>query len=242
MDRLSPLFGEKVRSDRPVVHRGIQPTHSTSVLASNRRSGTGQVPSTITNGMKSYLRNLDERKKDWKGQWRNTTYQSSSSNNNLPQLSADILDTKFEQFSNLKPHKNKITSSTHHQTRNLSENETSVRRFHTPLLDMPTPTRGEVAELESAIGASPYDRVREWQTEAQSETAEMSNKWELRHWHLLEYWYEFHENDVEATTRAFYDHESLFKELDNSETGSTTTHKWPMYVSFANSIRNGVLY
>ncbi|KAG2179138.1 hypothetical protein INT43_001988 [Umbelopsis isabellina] len=225
MDRLSPLFGEAVKSDRPVVHRGILPTHSTSVLTSDRRSGTGQVPNTITNGMESYLRNLDERKKDLKTEWRNTNFQSSRSNNDLPQLSADTLDTKFHQISKLKSHKNKISSPTHHQSRNLNENETSVRRFHTPLLDMPTPTRGEVAELESAIGSSPYNRIREWQTEALSETAEISDKWELRHWHLLEYWYEFHENDVEAATRSFYEHESSVKETDNGETGSTSIHE-----------------
>ncbi|KAJ2963818.1 hypothetical protein NQZ79_g1250 [Umbelopsis isabellina] len=228
MDRHSRLFGVAAKSGRPVVHRGIQPVLSTSVLPSDRRSGTGQVPNAITNGMESYLRNLDERKKGLKAEWRNTSYQSSSLNNNLPQLSADTLDTKFHQFSNSKPHKHKITSPTHYQTRNLSENETSVRRFHTPLLDMPTPTRGEVAELESAIDASPYDRIREWQTEALSVTAEVSNKWELRHWHLLEYWYEFHDNDVEAATLSFYEHESAIKERGNGETGSTTIHKWPM--------------
>ncbi|CAO3690830.1 unnamed protein product [Umbelopsis ramanniana] len=101
------------------------------------------------------------------------------------------------------------------------------KRFSTPLLDMPTPTRFEVADLESDINAAPYQRIQDWRSDTAKNDIIEPVRWELKHWHLLEYWYGIFDNNVNEAAQAFYEHESIIdKPVTSSE--SVPRHRWPL--------------
>lgn len=178
--------------------------------------------------LKTYLKELEDRKKGLKEVWSSSVHRATHSTAPQSNMIASAVDTNFvfPVATNTKSKQYTIPRTRVQSAEDKLMDNTS-KRFSTPLLDMPTPTRFEVADLESDINAAPYQRIQDWRSDTAKNDIMEPVRWELKHWHLLEYWYGIYDNNVNEAAQAFYEHESI---VDKSATGSESVlrHRWPL--------------
>ncbi|KAG2186597.1 hypothetical protein INT44_002821 [Umbelopsis vinacea] len=212
--------------DRPIAHRGIRsrPTNAITDLTAK----SDDTSSTTKDTLKNYLKELEDRKKGLKETWDSSVYRTTHSTDAQGNSIASTFDTNFV-FPVATNTKSKQTSIPRRRVESIKDKETDTtsKRFSTPLLDMPTPTRFEVADLESDINAAPYQRIQDWRSDTAKNDITEPVRWELKHWHLLEYWYGILDHNVDEAAQAFYEHESL---IDKADGGSELVprHRWPL--------------
>lgn len=188
------------------------------------------MKSPTNNTLERYLKDLEKKKQGIKKAWDNTAYPTNHSIDTLPKLTSSVVDTNFSfpSTSRYRP-KQAPASPPHYDSLKVNESEKSSKRFSTPLLDMPTPTSNELAELETDISASPFQRIHEWRSETAKNDNQEPIRWEMKQWHLLEYWYGISDNNVLAAAQAFYEHESLIDQPAQGSNHSSARHRWPLY-------------
>lgn len=188
------------------------------------------MKSPTNNTLERYLKDLEKKKLGIKKAWDNNAYPTNHSIDTLPKLTSSVVDTNFSfpSTSRYRP-KQAPASPPHYDYLKVNESEKLSKRFSTPLLDMPTPTSNELAGLETDISASPFQRIYEWRSETAKIDKEEPIQWELKQWHLLEYWYGICDNNVLAAAQAFYEHESLIDQPVQGSNHSSARHRWPLY-------------
>lgn len=227
IDRHSPIsYGEPDKADRPIVHRGIRSKLAYTTADLN----VAPSDATTSNKLENYLKDLERKKKGINEAWDNNAYLNNRSIDTLPNLTTSVIDTEFS-FPSTSRYKTKQTRSSpyQHDSVKVNESEKTSKRFSTPLLDMPTPTRIEVAELETEINASPFQRIQEWRSETiKNDEIDVPVRWELKQWHTLEYWYDICDNDVQEAAQAFYERESVIHTPIEGSSQSSLRHRWSL--------------
>jgi hypothetical protein len=229
IDRQSPIsHGELSKVDRPIAHRGIRSRPVNAVTDLTATLDVTGPNSTTKDALKIYLKELEDRKKGLKETWDSSVYRTTHTTDTQGNSLASAIDTNFvfPVATNNKSKQNSIPRRRVESTRE-KVSDTPSKRFSTPLLDMPTPTRFEVADLESDINAAPYHRIQEWRSDTAKNDMNEPVRWELKHWHLLEYWYGIFDHNVDEAAQGFYEHESS---IDKAESGSESVsrHRWPL--------------
>ncbi|KAI8582703.1 hypothetical protein K450DRAFT_226479 [Umbelopsis ramanniana AG] len=227
IDRQSPIsYGELSKLDRPIAHRGIRsrPLNAVADLTATLDDTSGTTKDTLD----TYLKDLEDRKKGLKETWNSSVYRTTHSTDAQGNSIASAFDTNFV-FPVATNTKSKQNSVPRRRVESIKDKETDTtsKRFSTPLLDMPTPTRFEVADLESDINAAPYQRIQEWRSDTAKNDINEPVRWELKHWHLLEYWYGILDHNVDEAAQAFYEQESLIGKAEGGSE-SITRHRWPL--------------
>jgi hypothetical protein len=191
-------------------------------------SDNAKINSTTKDTFKNYLKELNDRKKGLKEAWDNSVDQANHSTEGQSNTIAGTIANKFifPSTANHKSNQN-LAPQRNFKSTKAKESEISFKRFSTPLLDMPTPTRSELAELESDINAAPYRRIQRWRSDTAKDDLIEPVRWELKHWHLLEYWYGIYDNNVDEASRAFYEHEAIIDKRDDGSE-SIPRHKWSL--------------
>jgi hypothetical protein len=219
-------YGEPSKGDRPIAHRGIRSRPTNGVTTTPLDDTNDNSPPE--DALKTYLKELEDRKKGLKETWNSSVYRTTHSTATQGNTIASAIDTNFDfpVATNTKSKQNTIPRTRVEPVKDKVMDNTS-KRFSTPLLDMPTPTRFEVADLESDINAAPYQRIQDWRSDTAKNDIIEPVRWELKHWHLLEYWYGIFDNNVNEAAQAFYEHESI---IDKPATGSESVprHRWPL--------------